>query len=75
MPVGKRDIITCYFFSKEDVNRRKRRLNMFRKNSFKSLCLSVAFENIKMQSNKEKPLGKDPAVHSINIKNHGENKA
>ena len=48
MPVGKRDIITCYFFSKEDVNRRKRRLNMFRKDSFKSLCLSVAFENIKM---------------------------
>ena len=53
MPVGKRDIITfCFFFSfKDDVNRRKRRLNMIRKNSFKSLCLSVAFENIKMYSN------------------------
>ena len=63
------------FFLKEDANRRKRRLNMFRKNSFKSLCLSVAFENIKMYSNKEKPLCKDPVVHSINIKNHGENKA
>ena len=39
------------FFLKEDVNRRKRRLNMIRRNSFKSLCLSVAFENIKMCSN------------------------
>ena len=64
MPVGKRDTITfwffffvcflfffCFFFFKEDVNRRKRRLNMIRKNSFESLCLSVAFENIKMCSN------------------------
>ena len=48
---------------------------MIRKNSFKSLCLSVAFENITMYSNKEKPLSKYLAVHSINIKNHGENKA
>ena len=40
-----------FFFFKEDVNRRKRRLNMIRKNSFKSLCLSVAFENIKLYSN------------------------
>ena len=63
MPVGKRDIITFYFFLKEDVNRRKRRQNMILKNSFKSLCLSVPFENIKMFSNKEKPLCKDPAVH------------
>ena len=44
------------------MNRTKRRLNMIRKNSVKSLCLSVAFENIKMYSNE------DPAVHSINIK-------
>ena len=51
MQVGKRDIITFCFFLKEDVDRRKRRLNMIRKNSFKSLCLSVAFENIKMYSN------------------------
>ena len=60
MPVGKRDIITfcfvlfcfvLFFFLKKVVNRRKRRLNMIRKNSFKSLCLSVAFENIKMYSN------------------------
>ena len=64
MPVGKRDIITfCFFFFlEEDMNRTKRRLNMIRKNSVKSLCLSVAFENIKMYSNE------DPAVHSINIK-------
>ena len=52
MPVGKGDIITfCFSLKKKDVNRRKRRLNMIRKNSFKSLCLSVAFENIKMYSN------------------------
>ena len=51
MQVGKRDIITFCFFLKEDVDRRKRRLNMIRKNSFKSLCLSVAFENVKMYSN------------------------
>ena len=61
MPVGKRDIITFWLFLKEDVNRRKRQLNMIRKNSFKSLCSSVAFKNIKMYSNY------DPAVHSINI--------
>ena len=46
MPVGKREI-----FFIEVVNRRKRRLNMIRKNSFKSLCLSDAFENIKMYLN------------------------
>ena len=46
MPVGKREI-----FFKEVVNRRKSRLNMIRKKSFKSLCLSDAFENIKMYLN------------------------
>ena len=48
MPVGKGDIITFYFFRKEDMNRRKRRLNMIRENFLKSLCLTVALENIKM---------------------------
>ena len=31
------------------------------------ICLSVAFENIQVYSNKEKPLWEDPAVHSIDI--------
>ena len=49
MPVGKRDNYFLCFF--KDVNRRKRQLNMIRKDSFESLCLSVVFENIKMYSN------------------------
>ena len=49
MPVGKRDNYFMCFF--KDVNRRKRQLNMIRKNSFESLCLSLVFENIKMYSN------------------------
>ena len=55
MPVGKRDIITwlsVIFLKKTWIEENA--------DSFKSLCLSVAFDNIKVYS--------DPAVHLINIK-------